>query len=152
MCFICGRPLCWWRDLHQPLSYLNIFSFICFHRQHLWISRSVSVPGSLSIHRLYTKCEIKRVSLHAFLHVCVCDCMFTCTLIAVADMASCLVRLITPLSAALGSVCWWIPQQKKLLTGNHAWSMTDYWCSRLLALPQQGERKRKETVWACSLS
>lgn len=64
------------------------------------------------VQRLDTKCKIKIVSLHVCMSVCVCVCVLLCTLIAVADMASCLVRLITPLSAALGSMCRWIPQQR----------------------------------------
>ena len=75
MCFICGRTLYWWRDLHQPLSYLNIFSFICFHRQHLWMSRSLSVPGSLFIHQMWDQKSLAtclsaclRVRLHVHMH------------------------------------------------------------------------------------
>lgn len=93
------------------------------------------------IYSLYTRFEIKRVSLHACLHVCVCDCVFTCALIAGADMASCLVRLITPLSAALGSMRWWIPQQRSPWLGilHGQWLITDAGSFRLC----QGERKRQ---------
>lgn len=54
------------------------------------------------IHFLYTKCEIKTA----------CLCVRVCVHMRSNSRDSCLVRLITPLSAALGSVCWWIPQQR----------------------------------------
>lgn len=82
-----------------------------------------------------------------YVFVCACVCVFTCALIALADMASCLVRLITPQSAALGSMCWRIPQQRSSWPGDPAWSMTDYWCSQLLA-PSQWGGKEKVCVYA----
>lgn len=52
------------------------------------------------IHSLYTKCETA------------CLCVWVCVHMRGNSRGSCLVRLITPLSAALGSMCWWIPQQR----------------------------------------
>lgn len=58
------------------------------------ISFCKSIHAKVSVHvfilSLYMKSKIKRVALHACQHVCVRDCVFPCSLIAAADMASCL--------------------------------------------------------------
>lgn len=143
------------KGMHQLLLYINIFSFI-----HVAITSMCPwrfLPVYIFIHFLYTKCKIKRISPHACYRTCLSACsrVFKRVLIAVADMASCLVRLITPLSAAFGSMCWWIPQQRISWPGEPAWPMTDYRCSQLLALPQPVERKRRRqfvytVVWGWS--
>lgn len=91
--------------------------------------------------------------LSACLYVCVCECVFTCVLIAVADMASCLVRLITPLSAALGSMCWWIPQQRSSWPGtlHGQWLITDtvsFWLCHNKEKGKDGDSLCMFFVWA----
>lgn len=58
------------------------------------ISFCKSIHAKVSVHvfilSLYMKSKIKRVALHACQHVCVRECVFPCSLIAAADMASCL--------------------------------------------------------------
>lgn len=130
------------------VSSSSVYECECFCGESIRAKVSVYV----FICSLYTKCEIKRVSLHACQRVCVPECVFTSMLIAVADMASCLVRLITPLSAALGSMCWWIPQQRSSWprTQHSQWLITDaagFW----LCHTEGGRKRHRLTVYVSEL-
>lgn len=103
-------------------SGLHLLQLVFEHLFHLWMLISSLYEHSVS------PCEKIFLSvcppLHASLHSSAGKCMFGFVLIVVADVASCLVRLMTPLSAALVST------EGIRLSGNPARSMTNYWCSQ----------------------
>lgn len=86
---------------------------------HVFINSVLCVLCTLHVRSRNFHC----MPVYMFLYKCV----FKCALMALADMASCLVRLITPLSAALGSMGWWIPQQRISWLGtlHSQWLITD---------------------------
>lgn len=113
------------------LYYLQFYLFSMVFSSTAFIKFCDSVCGNICVciyNLLQSSCEIFTTCLSACLWV---------------HMTSCLARLITPISAALGSVSSWIPQQRNSWLGILSLSLTNYRCHQLLALLHWREIKRQ---------